>query len=118
MSRKDSKLVYSTEPDPEPEESMPAQESPRNPAAPFAIQGNQPVIVGLERKGRKGKSVTVIKGVLSPQTGKRALLKHLKQAAGSGGALKGDILEVQGDLRDRVVELLEELGYRARRSGG
>lgn len=118
MAKKNSKLVYSTDPEPESDNRSVEETGPRNPAAPFTRQGNQPVTVGLERKGRKGKSVTVIRGVLSPDVGKRALLKHLKRAAGSGGALKGDTLEIQGDLRDRIVELLEELGYRARRSGG
>ena len=49
------RLVYSTDPEPEPEQTPP--ELPRNPAAPFAVQGTQPLRVRLERKGRKGKVV-------------------------------------------------------------
>ncbi len=106
------RLVYSTDPVPEPEPSRP--ELPRNPAAPFAVQGTQPVRVRLERKGRKGKTVSIVTGVKSPDVGKRALLKHLKGKLGCGGAVKGAEIEIQGDQRERLVALLNELGYRAR----
>ena len=89
-------------------------ELPRNPAAPFAVQGTQPVRVRLEKKGRKGKTVSIITGVKSPDVGKRALAKHLKDKLGSGGAVKGADIEIQGDQRERLVALLNELGYRAK----
>ena len=107
-----SRLVYSTDPEPEPIQSP--QELPRNPAAPFAIQGAQPVRVRLERKGRKGKTVSIVTGVKSPDVGRRALLKHLKGKLGCGGAVKGAEIEIQGDQRERLVVLLNELGYRAK----
>lgn len=110
--RSGSRLVYSTDPEPEPAERP--RELPRNPAAPFAVQGAQPVRVRLERKGRKGKTVSIITGVKSPEAGKRGLLKHLKGKLGCGGAVKGADLEIQGDQRERLVALLNELGYRAR----
>ena len=110
--REGPRLVYSTDPVPEPEQSR--QELPRNPAAPFAIQGTQPVRVRLERKGRKGKTVSIVTGVMSPDVGKRALLKHLKGKLGCGGAVKGAEIEIQGDQRERLVALLNELGYRAK----
>ena len=106
------RLVYSTDPVPEPEQSPP--ELPRNPAAPFAIQGTQAVHVRLERKGRKGKTVSIVTGVKSPDVGRRALLKHLKGKLGCGGAVKGAEIEIQGDQRERLVALLNGLGYRAK----
>ena len=106
------RLVYSTDPEPEREQSPP--ELPRNPAAPFAVQGTQPVRVRLEKKGRKGKTVSIITGIKSPDVGKRALAKHLKDKLGSGGAVKGADIEIQGDQRERLVALLNELGYRAK----
>ncbi len=106
------RLVYSTDPEPEPEQSPPVL--PRNPAAPFAVQGTQPVRVRLDRKGRKGKTVSIIAGVKSPDVGKRALAKHLKDKLGCGGAVKGADIEIQGDQRERLVALLNELGYRAK----
>ncbi len=110
------RLAYSTDPEPEAEKAP--LEMPRNPAAPFAIQGNQPVYVRLERKGRRGKTVSLIDGVMSPAVGKEALLKHLKNALGTGGALKEGVLEIQGDHRDRIVEVLTGLGYKPKKAGG
>lgn len=110
------RLAYST--DLQPEAKQTPVPMPRNPAAPFAMQGNQPVYVRLDRKGRKGKSVSTVDGVLSPAVGKEALLKHLKNALGTGGALKEGILEIQGDHRDKIVEILTSLGYKPKKAGG
>jgi translation initiation factor 1 len=118
MSTDKRRVVYSTEPKPEP--SKPAHPPlPANPAAPLPTrQQNIPVIVSIERKGRGGKTVSILKGVMSPPAGKQALLKLLKTRLGTGGAIKGDELEIQGDHRDAIVALLIELGYKAKRSGG
>lgn len=112
MARKKTKLAYSTDP-----QAAQSREK-KEPAAAFAVQGDQPVRVWLERKGRGGKVVSVIKGVVAPKAGKQALLKKLKSSLGTGGALKGDDLEIQGDHRDRIVTLLQELGYNAKKAGG
>jgi translation initiation factor 1 len=92
---------------------------PSNPAAPLPTrQRNQPVIVGIERKGRGGKTVSVITGVMSPPAGKEALVKLLKNKLGTGGTVKDDDIESQGDHRDQIVVILNGLGYKAKRSGG
>lgn len=111
------RTVYSTDPTPEPEAATPAL--PANPAAPLRTrQQNIPVLVALERKGRGGKSVSVIKQVMSPPQGKQALLKLLKTRLGTGGTLKDDEIEIQGDHRDAIVAVLKELGYQAKKAGG
>jgi translation initiation factor 1 len=111
------RVVYST--DPEPETPAAPVALPGNPAAPVrSRQLNTPVLVTLERKGRGGKTVTVVKQVMSPPAGKQALLKLLKTKLGTGGALKDEELEIQGDHRDAIVALLKELGYQAKRAGG
>lgn len=71
-----------------------------------------------ERQGRGGKTVSVIKGVLSPNAGKKALLKVLKAQLGTGGTLRDENIEIQGDHRARIVEILNGLGYRAKSAGG
>jgi translation initiation factor 1 len=76
------------------------------------------VIVGIERKGRGGKTVSVITGVMSPLAGKEALLKLLKTKLGAGGTLSEEAIEIQGDHRDQIVAILVGLGYKAKRSGG
>lgn len=114
------RVVYSTDP-PEDKPAKVEGQAPvtANPAGPIATrQRNQPVIVGIERKGRGGKTVSVITGVMSHTAGKEALLKLLKNKLGTGGTLKDDVLEIQGDHRDQIVELLNGLGYKAKRSGG
>jgi len=82
------------------------------------LQGNTPVRVGRERKGRGGKTVSVISGVMSREAGRQALLKLLKNKLGTGGALEEDTLIIQGDHRERIVEILNELGYKAKVAGG
>lgn len=69
-------------------------------------------VVRLERKGRGGKEVTLVEKLDLPHEALSAWLKELKQALGCGGAVEGDALALQGDLRDRVKALLEARGVR------
>ena len=78
----------------------------------------QKVYVRLERKGRGGKSVTLIEGLQVSVKDREALLKQLKTRLGAGGSIKSDLLEIQGDQRDAVIAMLQEKGYRPKRSGG
>lgn len=55
---------------------------------------------------------------MSHEAGQQALLKLLKNKLGTGGTLKDGVLEIQGDHRDQIVELLNGLGYKAKKSGG
>jgi len=80
--------------------------------------GDGVVRVSRETKGRGGKAVTVVKGVLLDQSGLTDLGKQLKAACGSGGTVKDGIIEVQGDHCDRVVQLLKAQGYTVKRAGG
>ena len=74
--------------------------------------------VQASRKGRKGKTVTVISGFqLKPDT-LTALAKQLKAQCGSGGTTKDNSIEIQGDHAPKLVELLIAKGYRAKISGG
>ena len=118
---KGRRTVYSTDPEDGPVTGNPGAPAPAgvNPAGPIATrQKNQPVIVGIERKGRGGKTVSVVAGVMSHDAGKQALLKLLKTKLGTGGTLKDDTIEIQGDHRDQIVEILTGLGYKAKKSGG
>lgn len=103
-------------------EPAPAASRPKvsaNPAAARpALQANSPVRVSRERKGRGGKTVSIITGVKSPQSGREALLKLLKNKLGTGGALEDEAIVIQGDHRERIVEILNDLGYKAKVAGG
>ena len=76
------------------------------------------VRVSLDRKGRGGKGVTLIMGVPGEASEIAALAQTLKKLCASGGAVKDDVIEVQGDHRERVIARLTELGYRVKRAGG
>jgi translation initiation factor 1 len=74
--------------------------------------------VEATRKGRGGKTVTVISGFQLAPEALTQLLKQLKTKCGSGGAVKDNTLEIQGDVRQKVAELLAQLGYKVKMSGG
>lgn len=83
-----------------------------------AGQGKGVVRVQRERKGRRGKTVSVITGIAGSEAARLDVLKQLKQKLGTGGTLKEDAIEIQGDHRERIVELLNAMGYRAKQAGG
>jgi translation initiation factor 1 len=74
--------------------------------------------IQASRSGRKGKTVTIITGlVLSPDS-LNGLLKQLKNQCGSGGTVKENILEIQGDHTQKLLQIMVDLGYKAKISGG
>lgn len=103
-------MVYSTNPDfqyqtteePEVETPAPAQQQLR---------------VWLDRKQRAGKAVTLVKGFVGREADLQALGKLLKSRCGVGGSVKEGEILIQGDHRDRVVELLLQAGYKAKKAG-
>jgi len=80
--------------------------------------GDGIVRVGRETHGRGGKVVTVVRGVDGDAAALAALGKRLRTACGSGGTVRDGVLEVQGDHRDRIVDLLAREGYTVKLSGG
>ena len=97
----------------------------RQPVAQCICQQNKPlptgdgiVRVSRETKGRGGKAVTLVKGVLDDEAALVQLGKQLKAACGSGGTVKDGVIEVQGDHVERVVAALQKLGYKVKRAGG
>jgi translation initiation factor 1 len=71
-----------------------------------------------DRKGRGGKVVTLVAGLKgSPET-LASLASELKRACGTGGTLRGDVIEIQGDFRDRLRVELERRGYAVKLAGG
>ena len=81
-------------------------------------RGNRQVRLERTRSGKKGKLVTVIKGLELNQLEAKKLLKNLKIACGTGGALKGDFLELQGDHISKAQDFLFKEGFRPKQSGG
>jgi translation initiation factor 1 len=71
-----------------------------------------------DKKGRGGKTVTLITGVRGTPDELEALLSDLKRMCGTGGTLRADVLELQGDFRDRLQAELERRGYTVKVAGG
>ena len=75
----------------------------------------QRLIVSIDRSGRAGKQVTLVKGFAGTQEDLAAVGKQLKVKCGVGGTAKDGEITIQGDLRDKVTELLKGMGYNAKR---
>lgn len=111
------RIVYST--DPEPEKSCPR--CGRIPCVCHVVDlppKQQVAYVKRDRKGRAGKTVTVVYGLQHNDANMRGLLTSLKTLCGAGGTLKDTEIEIQGDQRDKIAEKLRELGYKVKLVGG
>jgi translation initiation factor 1 len=71
-----------------------------------------------DRKGRGGKTVTVVRDLQLTPDDLAALGKSLKKKCGAGGAIKNENIEIQGDHREKILAELEKLGYKAKLAGG
>ena len=83
-----------------------------------AANGDGIVRLHRETKGRGGKAVTLIKGVPLGGSELKTLAKKLKQKCGVGGAVKEQIIEIQGDQREIIKNELEKMGYQVKIAGG
>ncbi len=98
-------MVYSTNPDfkydtgkePEPETLQP---------------GKQKLKISLDKKNRKGKSVTLIAGFIGSESDLEELSRMLKTKCGTGGSAKDGEILIQGDVREKVRQILITIGYR------
>lgn len=81
-------------------------------------QGDGIVRVALEKKGRGGKTVSVITGLTAGNEELKTLAAELKRRCGTGGTLKDGVIEIQGDHRDTLVDLLKSKSYQVKRVGG
>lgn len=101
-------VVFSTNPDFQYEEEPEQEETTLEPQ-------KQNLIVSIDRKGRGGKQVTLVTGFIGKEDDLVELGRHLKMKCGVGGSAKDGEIVIQGDFRDRVVGLLKDMGYKAKR---
>lgn len=76
------------------------------------------VRIARDKKGRRGKTMTVITGLPGGPAALAEAATMLKRLCGSGGTVSGDTVEIQGDHRDRIAAKLTELGHRVKLAGG
>lgn len=79
---------------------------------------DQLLYVSIDRKQRGGKSVVLVEGFVGTEEDLKDLGKLLKSKCGVGGSAKDGEITVQGDNRDKVIEILEKEGYNTKRKGG
>lgn len=73
--------------------------------------------VMLDKSGRAGKQVTLVAGFVGTAADLETLTKLLKTKCGVGGSMKDGEILIQGDVRDKIVQLLMKEGYKAKRAG-
>ena len=78
----------------------------------------QELRIFLEKKHRGGKTACVIKGFIGKQDDMEELGRLLKTKCGTGGSAKEGEIIIQGDFRDKILQLLLEKGYKAKKAGG
>lgn len=78
----------------------------------------QIIYLHRESKGRGGKTVTLVKGLVLSEEDLKSLTKQLKQICGTGGTFKDGLIEIQGEHRERIAEALKKLGYKVKIAGG
>ena len=108
----ESRRVYSTT---DGDLRKPAGRDAAKRAAP-SLPNDGIVRVSRETSGRRGKTVTVVRGIAPREL--TAVASDLKRRCGSGGAVKDGVVEIQGDHRPKVVAHLEAEGYTVKLAGG
>ena len=103
MSKKNRSVVYSTNPDYNYDDENDDFETLEN--------NEQKLKVLVDRKQRKGKSVTLITGYIGDDETLKELSKLIKSKCGVGGASKNGEIIIQGEFKEKVFELLVKMGY-------
>jgi translation initiation factor 1 len=109
--KKFTNIVYSTNPNFQFE--IEEEES-----ADTLAKNQQKLYISIDKKQRAGKEVTLIEGFIGSEDDLKELGKMLKSKCGVGGSVKDGEIIIQGNFRDKVMELLVKDGYQIKRKGG
>ena len=78
----------------------------------------QMIYLHRDSKGRGGGIVTLVKNLALSHEDMKELARKLKQVCGSGGTIKENIIEIQGEHREKIAEELKKMGYKVKIAGG
>ena len=112
MPKNEARTVWSSE-----QGDLRKQEHKSIPATSLPPE-QQTAYLHRESKGRGGKAVTLVKNLTLTPADMKALAKKLKAVCGSGGTVKGSIIEIQGEHREKIAAALEKMGYKVKIAGG
>ncbi len=118
MNRKKRRPVYSTHPTRSKRCPRCDRSVCRCPKPSSLPPEQQTAYLHRESKGRRGKSVILIRNLKLTPTDMAALCKRIKRACGAGGTVKDGAIEIQGNQREKVATVLEKLGYKTKLAGG
>ena len=82
------------------------------------FEQKNPLICKFEKKGRNGKPVTLIEGFEGTEEELKQISKKIKTTLGIGGSEKDGIIVIQGDNRDKIMKILQDMGYKTKRVEG
>ncbi len=112
MSKNDSHTVWSSE------QGDLRKRKDLTPTTRSLPPAQQTVYLHRDSSGRGGKAVTLVKNLVLSAEDMKSLAKTLKQECGTGGTVKEGVIEIQGEQRQRIAEVLQKLGYRVKIAGG
>ena len=96
-------------------EHVPEQKAPEKPESNIWMQ-DEPILCKYEK--RKGKPITILEGYNGADSDLKILAKELKTKLSVGGTVKNNNIIIQGDYRDKIMQLLKDKGFQVKRVGG
>ena len=112
MTNNDARTVWSSD-----QGDLRKQETNRKKVKSLPPQ-QQTAYLHRDSKGRAGGTVTLVKNLVLSGEDRKELARKLKQLCGSGGTLKEDVIEIQGEHREKIAEALKKMGYKVKIAGG
>ena len=112
MSKSDNRTVWSSE------HGDLRKKEPNTASTKSLPPQQQTVYLHRESSGRGGKAVTLVKNLVLSVDDLKALAKRLKQECGTGGTVRDGVIEIQGEQRERIADVLHKLGYKVKIADG
>ena len=124
MTPKDSHTVWSSDSGDLRKKDLTPYPSPKGSPTGVLRKGEslppqqQTAYLHRDSSGRGGKAVTLVKNLVLSAEDLKNLAKKLKQDCGTGGTIKDGVIEIQGEQREKIADVLRKLGYKVKIAGG